>query len=72
MELCQGRGGWGLGTGSAPEVGGHGMGCPEQRARPRVPEFRERLDSALRHRTLFSKHTCFYRTQIIITSVMEK
>jgi len=26
MELCQGRGGWWLGTGSAPEGGGHGMG----------------------------------------------
>ena len=26
MELCQGRGRWGLGTGSAPEGGGHGTG----------------------------------------------
>ncbi len=30
MELCQGRGSWGLGTGSAPEGGGHGTGCPGQ------------------------------------------
>ena len=28
MELCQGRGNWGLGTGSAPESDGHGIGCP--------------------------------------------
>lgn len=28
MELCQGRGSWGLGTGSAPEDDGHGTGCP--------------------------------------------
>jgi len=27
MELCQGRGSWGSGTGSAPEGGGHGTGC---------------------------------------------
>ena len=26
MELSQGRGGWWLGTGSAPEGGGHGTG----------------------------------------------
>jgi len=30
MELCQGRGGRGLGKGSAPEDGGHGAGCPGQ------------------------------------------
>ena len=41
MELCQGRGSWELGTGSAPEGGGHGTGFPVQWARPRVPEFRE-------------------------------
>lgn len=28
MELCQGRGSWGLGTGSALGGGGHGTGCP--------------------------------------------
>jgi len=41
MELCQGRGSWGLGTGSAPKGGGHGTGCPELWARPQVPEFEE-------------------------------
>lgn len=41
MELCQGRGSWGLGTGAAPQGGGHG---------PRLPEFKECLDTALRHR----------------------
>ena len=46
------RGGsvWGLGKGSSPEGGGHGTGCPGQWAQPQVLEFRERLDSALRHR----------------------
>ena len=33
MELHQGRGGWGLGTGCAPEGGGHGTGCPALSAR---------------------------------------
>jgi len=28
MELCQGTGSWGSGTGSAPEGGGHGTGLP--------------------------------------------
>lgn len=28
MELCQGKSGWGLGTGSTPEHGGLGTGCP--------------------------------------------
>ena len=28
MELCQGRGSWGLGTGAAPEGSGHGTGSP--------------------------------------------
>jgi len=41
MELCQGRGSWGLGTGGAPEGGGHGT---------ELLEFKECLDSALRHR----------------------
>ena len=30
MELCQGRGRWGSGKGSAAEGGGHGTGCPGQ------------------------------------------
>jgi len=30
MELCQGRGRWELGTGAAPEGGGHGTDCPGQ------------------------------------------
>ena len=34
MELCQGRGSWGPGKGSAPEGGGHGTGCPGQWAQP--------------------------------------
>ena len=33
VELCQGRGSWGLGKGSAPEGSGHGTGCPGQWAR---------------------------------------
>ena len=33
MELCQGRGSWGLGKGSATEGGGHGAGCPGQWSR---------------------------------------
>jgi len=28
MELCQGRGSWRVGTGAAPQGGGHGTGCP--------------------------------------------
>ena len=36
MELRQGRGGWGSGTGAAPQGGGHGTGCTGQWARPRV------------------------------------
>jgi len=50
MELCQGRGSWGLGTGSAPEGSGHGTGCPGQWAWPQVPECKERLDISLRGR----------------------
>ena len=41
MELCPGRGSWGLGTGGAPEGGGHGT---------ELLEFKECLDSAFRHR----------------------
>ena len=33
MELCQGRGSWGLGKGSATEGGGYGAGCPGQWSR---------------------------------------
>lgn len=36
--------------GSAPEGGGHGTGCPGQRAWPQVLEFKEHLDTALRQR----------------------
>jgi len=50
MELCQGRGSWGLGTGAAPQGGGHGAGCPGLWARPPVLELKEHLDSTLRHR----------------------
>jgi len=50
MKLCQGRDSWGLGTGAAPEGSGHGMGCPGQWARPQVLEFKEHLESTLRHR----------------------
>ena len=51
MELCQGRGSWGLGTGSAPQ-GGRAL---EQAAQgsghgPRLPEFKDHLDNTLRHR----------------------
>ena len=49
MELCEGRSGWGLGTGCAPEGDGHGTGCTGQWAQPRVLEFKENLDSTLRH-----------------------
>ena len=30
MELCQGRDGWGLEEGSAPEGGGHGTGLDSE------------------------------------------
>jgi len=40
MELHQGRLGWWLGIDSAPEGGGHS---------PELLEFKEHLDSALRH-----------------------
>jgi len=36
MELCQGRGNWGLGKGAALEGSGHGTGCPGQWARPQA------------------------------------
>ena len=45
MELCQGRGSWGLGKGSAPEYGGDGTGCPGQRSWPQVPDFNKHLDN---------------------------
>jgi len=47
MELCQGRGRWGLGKGSSAECGGHGIGCPGLWSWPHVPEFREHLDNTL-------------------------
>ena len=34
--ICQGRGIWGLGTGSTPEGSGHGTGCPGLWARPQA------------------------------------
>ena len=40
----------GLRTGSAPEGGGHGIGCPGLWPWSQVPEFKEHLDTALRHR----------------------
>ena len=49
MGLCQGRGSWALGTGSAPEGGGHGTGCPGLWAWPQMPEVKEHVDSALKH-----------------------
>ena len=52
MELCQGRGSWRLGTGSAPQGGGHGTGCPGQWAQPKCQSSRCILDNALRHRVL--------------------
>jgi len=36
MELCQGRGSWELGTGSAPVGGGHEMGCPRLWVQPQA------------------------------------
>ena len=50
MELCQGRGSWGLGTGSAPEGGGHGTDSQGSGYGPKLPEFKEHLDKPLRHR----------------------
>ena len=41
MELCEGRGGWGLGTGCAPEGSGHGTGCTGQWAPPRAVVMQE-------------------------------
>ena len=43
MGLYQGRGSWGLGTGSAPGGGGHG---------PELLQFKECLDTALRQRLI--------------------
>ena len=45
MELCQGRGSWGSGSGSAPGGSGHGTACPGQ---PWVLEFKECLHTAIR------------------------
>ena len=43
VVLCQGRGSWGAWKGSAPEGGGHGMGCTGKWARLQVPGFKEYL-----------------------------
>lgn len=50
MELCQGRGRWGIGKGSSPE----GDGALEQAAHgrrhgPKQLEFKKHLNTALRH-----------------------
>ena len=45
MELCQGRGSWGLGKGSAPEQAPQGSGQD-----PKLPEFKEHFDNVPRHR----------------------
>jgi len=50
MELCQGRGSGGVGSGCAPGRSGHGTGGPGQWAQHRVLEFKKCLDSAFRHR----------------------
>jgi len=42
----------------APKGSGHGTGCPGQWAQPWVLEFKERLDSALRHWVWFSVVLC--------------
>ena len=52
MELCQGRGSWGLGTGSAPDDGGHGTGCPGQWAQSWAASV-HCLYNALRQRVCF-------------------
>ena len=41
MELCQGRGSWRLGTGSAPQGGGQGTGCPGLWVRPQASGVQE-------------------------------
>jgi len=50
MELCQGRGSSGLGTGSVQEGGGHRTECPGQWAWPWVLEFQKHLDNILGQR----------------------
>lgn len=49
MKLRQGRIRTGLGKGTLPECDGHGTGSPGQWAWPQAPEFKECLDSSLRH-----------------------
>ena len=49
MELYQGRCKWGLGTESAPKGCGHGTGCPGQGSLFQLLEFKECMDSDLRH-----------------------
>ena len=51
MELCQGRGSWGLGTGSAPQSGwALEQAAQGSRFGPKLPAFEEYLDKTLRHR----------------------
>lgn len=52
MELHQWRSVWGLGKDSASENEGHGTGFPGQWHSPRLPEFKEYLDTTFRHRVL--------------------
>ena len=49
MELCQGKGTWGSGKGSAPDGGGHGS---------ELLELKECLDTALRHRVWIFGWSC--------------
>jgi len=49
MAVCQGRGRWGLGTGSAPVDGGHGAALQGSGHRPELPELRECWYTTLRH-----------------------
>jgi len=58
MELCHGRGSWGLGKGAAPEGGGHRTGCPGLWARPQVLEFKECSDTVLSHRVWIFGWSC--------------
>lgn len=49
MELCQGKVRMGVRKGSLPEGGGHG---------PTLPEVRESLDCALKHRAQIFEWSC--------------
>lgn len=57
----------GLGKSSAPEGSGHGTGCIGQWAQPRVPEFKEHLDNALRHRvSVLSDSMCSQELGLLV------